>query len=121
MGNYSDYLEQVKDEPIANGRQPSVVDTSVESAGKTKRGKVKAEVRRPKLTFNERRELETIDDEIDKMERRLTELESLIANSTSDYTALQEYMDENEILELELLEKLERQEYLTEKDRLSKS
>lgn len=120
MGNYTDYLEASKTDKVGLTLKASVTDDQASDTPKVKQGKVKEVVKHPKLTFKENMEFETIDQEVEDLEAKLTEIEEGIANSGSDYTLLQELTDQNEEVEMELLEKLERQEFLHEKDRLSK-
>jgi ATP-binding cassette subfamily F protein uup len=120
MGNYSDYLEATRTEKVTHTLKASVTEDSLETSTKVKQGKVKQEVKHPKLTFKEKMEFDIIDAEVEVLEAKLTEIEEGIASSGSDYTLLQQLTNQNEEVEMELLEKLERQEYLHDKDKLSK-
>ena len=120
MGNYTDYLEASKEEKVGHTLKASVTDGNEVATAKAKQGKVKQVAKNPKLTFKEKMEFDTIDGEVEALEAKLTEIEEGIASSGSNYTLLQELTDQNEEVEIELLEKLERQEFLHEKERLSK-
>lgn len=120
MGNYSDYLESTKTDKVSHTLKASVTEAVSEPIEKVKQGKVKQVVKHPKLTFKEKMEFDTIDEEVEKLEAKLAAIEDGIANSGSDYALLQQLTEQNEEVEMELLEMLERQEYLHEKDRLSK-
>lgn len=67
-----------------------------------------------KLTFNEQRELLSIDDEIAELEMKLDQLTSEIESETSNYVKLQELGEEKLALEKDLEEKMERWVYLHE-------
>ncbi len=69
---------------------------------------------RLKLSFNEQRELLSIDDEIAELEKRLDDLALAIGNETSDYVKLQELGEKKLSLEKALEEKMERWVYLHE-------
>ncbi len=112
MGTYSDYLEEYQSEEAAR-TLGTTVSSSVGKV-KVKQERVKNE-KAPKLTYNENREFETIESEIEELEKRLDQIQEEVQKSLSDYTRLQELDEENEVLELDLLEKMERFEYLSEK------
>ena len=65
-----------------------------------------------KLSFNEQREFDTIDDDIATLEEKIASLEESTAKYATDFTKLQEIMNEKEKLEQELEYKYERWEYL---------
>ncbi|MDD7391179.1 MAG: ABC-F family ATP-binding cassette domain-containing protein [Lachnospiraceae bacterium] len=65
-----------------------------------------------RFTFKEAKEYETIEEEIGRMEERITEIDGEMAAKASDYSALNRLMEEKEALEEALLEKMERWEYL---------
>jgi ATP-binding cassette subfamily F protein uup len=120
--NYNEYLSENKREK-SHVLAPSVEDESLDSENamsSEKTGKQKTVTLNPKLTFKERLEFETIDSEIEVLEQELDKIAKGIAESGSDYTMLQELQEKNETIEIELLAKLERQEYLEEKDKLSR-
>jgi len=119
MGNYSDYMESHKSKITGKALPASVVSEQQEVV-KEKQGKVKTTNEYPKLTFKENEEFKIINSEIDKLEARLSEIEKAMNECGSDYTLLQELQEENELVEMDLLEKLERQEYLSQKDELNK-
>lgn len=65
-----------------------------------------------KLSFNEQREFDSIDEDIASLEEKLTVLNKAIGLETSNYVKLQELMDEKAALEKALEEKMERWLYL---------
>ncbi len=69
-----------------------------------------------KFTFNEQREFETIELDIEKIEIKIQELEELILKNATDFIKLNEYSIEKQKKEEELEDKMQRWEYLTELD-----
>ena len=65
------------------------------------------------MTFKEKREYETILDEISHLEDRIKELDNIINNSYQNYSLVKEEMKEKEMVEQELEEKMNRWEYLS--------
>ncbi len=76
--------------------------------------KQKPREKKLKFSYNEQREYETIEDDIAKLEEKLAAVESDIAKYARDFAKLNELTKEKEKLETELLEKMERWEYLEE-------
>lgn len=67
---------------------------------------------RPKFTFKEQKEFETIYTDIEAIENKIAEIEEEMIKNSSSYGLLNELDQEKTKLEEELLEKYERQEYL---------
>ena len=65
-----------------------------------------------KFTYMEQKEYETIDDDIEKLENRVSELDDEIAKNATSYSKLAELTKEKEDVERQLEEKMERWEYL---------
>lgn len=72
-------------------------------------------VQKKKLTYSEKLELETIDDDIEALEMKVLEIEEAMENSGSDYEALQRLMKEKEDMDLQLQQKYDRWTFLNEK------
>ncbi|MGN0733181.1 MAG: ABC-F family ATP-binding cassette domain-containing protein [Emergencia sp.] len=70
--------------------------------------------KKPKFTYMEQKEYETIDDDIAALEDRLAEIDKEMARCGSDYGKLQELYAEKDRTEETLMEKMERWEYLNE-------
>ncbi len=72
--------------------------------------------RAPKLkfTYKEQKEFDTIDEDIEKLEERIDELESEMLANASDAFILADLSEEKTKLEAELEHKMERWEYLNE-------
>ncbi len=120
-GGYSEYLEHKNSiandssapTSSANHGANSASKGSLADAKKSENiSKAKSNYRAPrektKLSYNEQREYDTIEDEISKLEARSQELDSLIAGSSTDYSKLMEYTREKEAVDLETEQKLER-------------
>ena len=110
-GGYSDYrLAAGLDEKQAGlGKEPFKAEKT-EKSEKT----VKPRERKLRFSYKEEREYAVIDDEIEKLESRLSAIETETEKSASDYPKLKALMEEKEALEKELEEKMERWEYLNE-------
>ena len=65
-----------------------------------------------KFTYNEQREFDSIDSDIEKLENKIQELENSTSKYATDFVKLQEVLDEKAKLESELEHKYERWEYL---------
>ena len=104
LGRYVDYLGEKIDEKEQNRAKESERTVTVREKNNS----------RLKLTFNEQRELLSIDDEIADLEKKLDDLALSIGKETSDYVKLQELGEKKLTLEKALEEKMERWVYLHE-------
>ena len=107
-GNYSDYL--------VYKQQNAILPESLTIEDKPKES-TKAKPRlekKPKFTFSEQKEFETIDDDIASLEEQLTELDEELIQYATDYVKLQEIMDRKTVIEEKLNHKYERWEYLNQ-------
>ena len=111
-GNYSDFAR--------NNRNANTLLTESSEPLKDVKSKAalvedkKARVKTPtKLSYNEKREFETIDEEIQKLEEKLDHISNEIIRYSTEYTKLEPLLAEKDQLEEQLLKKMERQEYLT--------
>jgi len=103
LGGYSDYMAARN------------IDPKKQEADKTKeQTKKHAAPQKFRLSFNEQRELETIDDEIAEIEQRLAALEEEITAKASDYEALMQLLAQKEEIDHFLSERTERWVYLNE-------
>lgn len=101
-GSYDDYLENKRDLEAAE---------KIEAKPKeTKQSKPKN-----KLTYMEKQEFESIEPEIERLEAEKASHEEVLAKGGSNYTELAEAQAKIDELETAILEKLERYEYLMEK------
>ena len=103
-GNYSDYLINKELENITVENKGKKVDE--------KKVYIKNKDERPKFTFKEQKEFNEIYEIIEKIENKISEIEDKMLKNPSNYGMLNELDNEKTILEEELLQKYERQEYL---------
>lgn len=103
-GNFSDYqISKVVEEVEKDEKKK-------EKKSETQR--VKNKDTRPKFSFKEAKEYETIEEDITKLEEKISQLEEEMVKNSSSYGKLQELVEEKEKTEEELLYKYERYEYL---------
>ena len=108
-GNYSDYLDYREQENIEFEEFEDKVKEEKPKAPKKEKPKAK---NKPKFSYNEQREFDTIDEDIEKLEDKISSLEEDTSKYATDFTKLQEIIDEKTKLENELQVKYERWEYL---------
>lgn len=106
VGGFSDYQQKRAEE------EPKAVHTEKPKAAP--RPAASAPAARPRFSYNEQREYETIDSEIEALTARQETLAAEIAAAGSDYVKLQALLDEQQALEHTLEEKTERWIYLNE-------
>ncbi|OKL36736.1 ABC-F family ATP-binding cassette domain-containing protein [Domibacillus mangrovi] len=99
-GNYSDFLEE-KEEPA-------------ELEVKTAPAPQHRPERKKKMSYSETREWETIEEDMEAAEQRLTDISSEMATAGSDFEKLRLLMEEEAELKTKLDHLLERWEYLAE-------
>lgn len=103
LGNYSDYIDtRVADEPVTIKKE-SITQKNTPTRQK-----------KLKFSFNEQREFETIDDDIEKVENQISQCVIDIEKFASDYEKLEEALSKKEQLEVLLEEKTQRWMYLNE-------
>ena len=108
-GNYSDYL-LVKEYEEAINKQEKSIEKPKDLTDKKERVKEK----KLKFTYKEEREFETIDEDIESLENKISEIDILMDKNSRDFGKLQELMKEKELIEAELEHKYERWEYLND-------
>ena len=106
-GNYSDYLINKEIKFLKEKEEQKIKDEPSK-----KKAYVRNKDERPKFTFKEQREFETIYSTIEEIENKISEIEEEMIKNSSSYGLLNELDQEKIKLEEELLEKYERQEYL---------
>ncbi|HSQ89621.1 ABC-F family ATP-binding cassette domain-containing protein [Romboutsia sp.] len=106
-GNYSDYLIYRE----IQGIEFEEAQKLKEEAPSPKKEKPKNE-RKLKFTYNEQREFDTIDNDIEKLEQKIENLEASTSKFATDFVKLQEVLNEKAEAEKELEHKYERWEYL---------
>lgn len=106
-GNYSDYIvyKEIQGIEFEEEKKEIKTDKSV------KKEKPKSE-KKLKFTYNEQREFEVIDSDIEKLEQKIEALGESTSKYATDFTKLQDILNEKESLEKKLEHKYERWEYL---------
>lgn len=107
-GNYTDFSNKQKEEE----------KITLEKEKKVQRNN--SNPKPVKMTYNEKKEFETIMDDISLIEEKIEELNQKINSSYMNYALVKDEMEEKEKLEKELELKLERWEYLSNLDEQSK-
>ncbi len=105
LGNYSDYTEKVSHDNKKSEFSKKIADEPAKSKSHAL-----------KFSFKEQREFETIEDDIELLEKKLEDCDVEISKQSSDYVKLQELMETKRLLEEELEYKTERWIYLNELD-----
>ena len=104
-GDYSDYLDVVKREKELEAEEKKQVKEEV----------VQEKTRPTKLSYKEKKEWETIQETIEKIEQRIDDVKNQITESGSDFAKVDELYKEEQALTMELEEKIERWSELSEK------
>ena len=108
-GNYSDYLLTKEYEEAINKQEKST-----EKPKDLTEKKERVKEKKLKFTYKEEREFETIDEDIENLENKISEIDILMDKNSRDFGKLQELMKEKEETEAELEHKYERCEYLND-------
>lgn len=114
-GGYTDYINRKKEKGLLE--ENALLKTKSSSAGKSDSDKTEKEeykIRNKKLKFsyNEKREYETIEDDIAKLEENIEKLDGEIVKNATNSVKLRELMESKEETEKLLMEKMDRWEYL---------
>ena len=110
LGNYSDY--EITQEVNRLEREKFLIKEKKEDSYKNR-----VKPQKVKFTFNEAQEFKNIDSVISDLENRIYEIDKEIAENPTNYELLQKLTEEKEEMEIELLEKYERKEYLDKKNK----
>ncbi len=105
-GGYSDYIIVRTTEDKSSEEAKKYV--------KKELNEIREKPKKLKFSFKEEKEYETIDEDIAKLEERLTNLESQLEIHATDYVKLQELMDKKHEIEQKLEEKINRWIYLND-------
>ena len=109
-GNYSDYLIYKEIQGIEF--EESQKNTKKETEHKEVKKEKPKNDKKLKFSYNEQREFDSIDSDIEKLENKIAEHEESTSKFATNFTKLQEILDEKANLEKELEYKYERWEYL---------
>jgi ATP-binding cassette subfamily F protein uup len=110
-GNYSDYTIYREIQNIEFKEEIKLSSNPEKNTDKQRSEKPK-EKKKVKLSYNEQREYDNIDQDIETLEKKIEALENSTSEFATDFTKLQEILDEKAELEGELEHKYERWEYL---------
>ncbi len=111
IGNYQDYYDRKKDmyiSDLSDSKRKNAENAQAKDIDDEKT----SESRKAKLTYNEKREYDRIPQDIEILERKLEGVSNELSKAGSDFVRLQTLTAEQENIETELLEKMERLEYL---------
>lgn len=112
-GGYTDYRDKCVSS-IYNVSSNGNSDASKSKSAGQARKVYNSHEDKLKFTYMEQKEYETIDDDIEKLENRVSELDDEIAKNATSYSKLAELTKEKEDVEKQLEEKMERWEYLND-------
>ena len=112
-GGYTDYRDKCVSS-IYNVASNGTSDTSKSKAAGQVKKAYNSHEDKIKFTYMEQKEYETIDDDIEKLENKVSELDDEIAKNATAYSKLAELTKEKEDVERQLEEKMERWEYLND-------
>ncbi len=115
-GNFSDYKEarELRGGLGGTSSTSNTVDRAAEEQKAASIATWKQKSNKPKFTYQEQKDYDTIDEQIAKLEEQIEELDRAIAESATDYSKLNELMKQKEELEKTLEEKMERWVYLND-------
>ena len=114
-GGYTDYINRKKEKGLLE--ENALLKTKSSSAGKsdsdkTEKEEYKIRNKKIKFSYNEKREYETIEDDIAKLEEKIEKLDGEIVKNATNSVKLRELMESKEETETLLMEKMDRWEYL---------
>ena len=112
-GGYTDYRDKCVSS-IYNVVSNGTSDTSKSKAAGQVKKVYNSHEDKIKFTYMEQKEYETIDDDIEKLETKVSELDDEIAKNATSYSKLAELTKEKEDVDRQLEEKMERWEYLND-------
>ncbi len=108
-GGYTDYANRRKEETEAPD-----IHTETQSVEQKESNTTRGHEKKLKFSYKEQKEYETIEADISSLEEKIDSLEKEMAKNSSDFVKLNTLSQEKEEAETELLEKMERWEYLEE-------
>lgn len=111
-GGYSDYLRKSGDKLSEMSTISDKKESSRNPDSTSKDTWKKNAPKKLKFSYKEQRDYETIEEDIQKLEEKITSLEKEMEESARNYSRLTELNEEKENAEMALLEKMERWEYL---------
>ena len=103
FGNYTDYLDE----------NAFLAESSAISQKSEKEKSAKVREDKKRMTYFEKQEWESIEDDIEALEERISEIEAAMQENGSDFARLSQLQQELDEQNEKLLEKYERYEYLS--------
>jgi ATP-binding cassette subfamily F protein uup len=113
-GNFSDYKDAKSLSDDESPKASSILSASSEEQKTASMATWKQKNNKPKFTYQEQKEYDTIDEVIADLEKRITETEDAITKAATEYSKLNEMMKQKEELEKTLEEKMDRWVYLND-------
>ncbi|MDF2908491.1 MAG: ATPase component of transporter with duplicated ATPase domain, partial [Herbinix sp.] len=115
-GNFSDYKEAREQRGgfVGTSSIGRTVDNVTEEQKAASIATWKQKSNKPKFTYQEQKEYDTIDEQIAKLEEQIEETDQLIVEAATNYSKLNELMALKEKLEKSLEEKMDRWVYLND-------
>lgn len=108
-GGYTDFANKKQADSLSEISTGSTEKNSLSDSKSTKSHEKKI-----RFTYKEQKEYETIEADIERLENKIAELEEEMGKAASDFVKLNELSVEKEQAEEELVNKMERWEYLEE-------
>ncbi len=102
-GNYTDFLD-------AKVPQETIVEEKIKKEPQQDNRREK----KLKFSFNEKREFETIESDLEALEEKIEKITIEINKISNDYEKLMPLLNEKEEIEMQIIEKMERWEYLND-------
>ena len=96
LGNYADY-EAKREQPVAEAAAPAKPKEKKKSAAPAR-----------KMSYKEQYEFDHIEEELDKLEQKIAEIDEELPKAATDFVRLQELTEKKEALEQQLDERTER-------------
>ncbi len=116
-GNFTDY-KQARNDSAEEGQgisnKSSFMTDLAEEQKAASMATWKQKSNKPKFTYQEQKDFESIDEDIAKLEQQLEETDQAIAKESTNYSKLQELMKQKETLAKALEDKMERWVYLND-------
>jgi ABC transport system ATP-binding/permease protein len=112
-GNFTDY-QDTRYQREDNTPKTAINGNNNEQEQKASVATWKQKSNKPKFTYQEQKEYDTIDSVIEELENKIVETEEAIGKAATEYSKLNELMKQKEELEQTLEEKMDRWVYLND-------
>ncbi len=107
-GGYSDYVLHKKDVETPDIKATNSKSAPSQSEEASNKGKNRAPREKTKLSYNEQKEYDNIESEIEKLEERSAQLEAAITEAATDYPKLISLTKEKDEVDAEIERKMDR-------------